>query len=113
MKSILEEIKKLLGIEREYTQFDTDIIMFINTAIMALNQIGVCDNFTISGYDDKWSDFLKPDKFEGAKTYIYLKVRLIFDPPSTSFVIEAINKELSETEWRLSINASEKGGDNI
>lgn len=103
--SILTSIKKLLGIGEDYEHFDTDIIIHINTVIMVLNQMGVgAVNFHITGKSETWSDFLGTDNtiLEMAKTYIYLKVRLIFDPPSTGGgVLDAINNTIEELEWRL------------
>ncbi len=109
MESILTSIKKLLGITEEYEQFDDDIIMHINTVFLNLSQIGVGpgEGFSIEGADALWSDYL-PDThklFEAVKTYIYLKVRLLFDPPINSAVIESINRNIAEIEWRLNLAA--------
>lgn len=106
--SILETIKKLLGIDPSYTQFDTDVIMGINSAFMSLNQLGVGPDtcFSISGSTETWCDFFgERIDLEGVKMYIYLKVRLSFDPPQNSFLVESINKEISELEWRLNVQA--------
>lgn len=106
MNSILISIKKMLGIDETYLAFDTDIIININTALMALQQIGVGpdDGLMILGTDEEWGDLLTNDKkVEAAKTYIYLKVKLVFDPPTSSFVVESINKQLDELAWRLMI----------
>ena len=102
--SILDTIKKLLGPTQEYTYFDQDIIIHINTAIMTLTDIGVGpkEGFSITSSAEVWSDFIKDIKqFEAVKTYIYLKVKLIFDPPLSSSVIELFEKQISEIEWRL------------
>lgn len=113
--SILLTIKKMLGIGEEYTNFDTDIIVHINTAIMVLRQLGVGPQdkaFTISSKDDKWSDFINDkDDLEGTKTYIYLKVRMVFDPPQHGPTQEAFKESIKEYEWRLSHQAemNEKG----
>lgn len=106
IQSILTSIKKLLGIEDEYVQFDPDIIMHINSVFMVLNDIGVGPKtgFSIQDKLPTWSDFLGTDpKLEAIKSYIYLKVRLLFDPPSNSFLIEAMERQIKEFEWRLSI----------
>ena len=103
-ESILDSIKKLLGITSEYTSFDMDIIIHINTAFMALRQMGIGpkEGFSIEGNVEIWTDFSPNIKMlEAVKTYIYLKVKLIFDPPLNSSVIEVYNKTLSELEWRL------------
>ena len=102
MDSILVSIKKLLGIEESYTHFDEDIRMHINTAFVTLTQIGVgpVEGFSIADKDDKWSDFSEKAP-ESIKTLMYLKVRLLFDPPTTSFQIEAIKDSIEELEWRI------------
>lgn len=110
--SILTSVKKLLGITEECTDFDTDIIIHINSALMILTQLGVgpIEGFSIQDKTVLWNDFLKEDiqKLEAVKTYVYLKVRLIFDPPSNSSVIEAMNRTISELEWRLNVAAESK-----
>ena len=106
MESILTSIKKLLGIEAEDTHFDPDSIMQINMALMSLTQLGVGPSvgFVITGKDEIWSDLLGDRKdIENAKSYVYLKVRLIFDPPSSGVLIEAIERQIRELEWRLNV----------
>lgn len=108
MESILTTIKKLLGIAEEYEHFDSDIIVHINTALMVLTQLGVgpSEGFSIEDNTSVWSDFLGTDtRFEAVKTYIHLKVKLLFDPPTNSAVIESITKSISELEWRLNVAA--------
>ena len=108
MESILTTIKKLLGIAEEYEHFDPDIIVHINTAFMVLTQLGIgpAEGFTIYDESALWSDFLEDDpRFEAVKTYIHLKVKLLFDPPVNSAVIESITKSISELEWRLNVAA--------
>lgn len=103
-ESILDSIKKLLGLTSEYTSFDMDIIIHINTVFMALRQMGIGpkEGFSIEGNGEIWTDFSSEiEMLEAVKTYIYLKVKLIFDPPLNSSVIEVYNKTLSELEWRL------------
>ena len=104
MNSILNSIKKRLGIMPEYEHFDDDIIMDINTVFTTLNQLGVgpSEGFRIENQDAEWTDFVNDmSKLEFVKTYVYLKVKLLFDPPQSSFVIEAIKSQLSELEWRI------------
>lgn len=94
----------MLGIDSTYTAFDTDILVHINTALMALNQIGVGDGspFYITGSTQTWSDFLtNVTELEMVQTYIYLRVKILFDPPSSSAVLEAYNNQIKEFEWRL------------
>lgn len=105
MESILTSIKKLLGIGEDYEEFDQDIIVHINTVLVALTQMGIGpeEGFTINDRTALWSDFI-PDnmvKVENVKTYVYLKVKMIFDPPASSAVADAINRNASELEWRL------------
>lgn len=103
--SILLTIKKTLGVEEEFDGFDVDLIIHINSALMLLNQLGVgVPNFKITGITEVWTDFLGTDlDIESVKTYIYLKTRLIFDPPANSFLVSAIQKEITEWEWRLKV----------
>lgn len=106
MDSILTSIKKLLGISEEYTHFDADLIMHINSVFLILTQIGVgpSEGFSISDETAKWTDFIQDSIRLGAvKSFMYLKVKLLFDPPSSSSVIESTNKLISELEWRLTI----------
>lgn len=107
-ESILNTIKKLLGLDVEYTPFDTDIIVLINSAMMTLTQLGIgpADGFSITDDTTNWSDFLVNDvKLEAVKNYIYLKVRVTFDPPASGSVLEAYKKQIEELEWRLNVQA--------
>ena len=111
--SILNDIKKLLGLDDEYDVFDTDIIIHINSVFMVLNQLGVGpeDCFSITGENEKWSDFIDDSmNFQAVKSYIYIRVKKLFDPPTSSFVLEALNNMEKEYEWRLNIQA--EGGSN-
>lgn len=102
--SILTSIKKLLGISEEDTNFDTDIIICINSVFSILYQMGVGSEepFSISDKDTMWSDFLDDkETLEMVKSYVHMKVKLMFDPPSSSAVIAAINEMIKELEWRL------------
>lgn len=102
--SILTSTKKVLGIEENYTAFDPDIIMHINSALTVLHDLGVGpeDALAITDHAASWGDLDAPDNQLGTiKTYLYLKVRLGFDPPATSFHIEALNKQIEEHEYRL------------
>lgn len=104
-ESILTSIKKMLGISSEDESFDTDIIIHINSVFMILRQMGVgplLGDFTITNDTAIWSDYLE-DKtdLESVKTYIYLKVKMVFDPPVNSSIIEAYNNLIHEYEWRL------------
>lgn len=106
MDSILTSVKKMLGLTEEYEHFDADIIMHINTVFMILHQLGVGPDrpFTISGKESKWAEFIgDADNIEAVKTYMYMKVKILFDPPQTSSVAEASNNIISELEWRLNV----------
>lgn len=111
MESILTSIKKMLGIAEEYTQFDADIIMHINSVFTTLTQLGVgpSEGFYIEDKTEIWEDFI-PDynKLQAIKTYIYLKVRLVFDPASLgSATLAAYERQAQELEWRLNVIAEE------
>ena len=105
MESILTSIKKLLGIAEEYEHFDNDIIMHINSVFMILTQLGVgpSKGFMITDSSPSWDDFLPEggEKLQAVKTDMYMKVRLIFDPPTSSAVMESMNRMINELEWRL------------
>lgn len=102
--SILISTKKILGIEETYTAFDLDILTHINSVFFTLNQLGIgpVDGFMINDAEAVWADFLGTDnRLNSVKTYLFLRVRMIFDPPATSFHISAINEQIHEFEWRL------------
>lgn len=108
MDSILTSIKKLLGIAEEYDHFDPDIIMHINSVFSVLTQLGVgpASGFSISDKTAVWSDFVESDsRLEMLKSYMYLKVKLLFDPPLGTASIEAINRQINELEWRINVAA--------
>ena len=104
--SILTSIKKLLGIEEVYTHFDTDLIMHINSVFMILTQLGVgpAEGFSITDSDAVWGDFItNENSVEAVKSYIYLKVKLMFDPPLSGTVSDSMSRTISELEWRLNV----------
>lgn len=116
--SILTSIKKMLGIPEEHEQFDMDIIIHINSIFMTLAQIGVgpSSGFSINDKRATWSDFLNngtnvvnwtgsSNNLGAVKSYMYIKVKLLFDPPQNSFTIESMNKQATEFEWRLNCDA--------
>lgn len=108
MESILTSIKKLLGIKEEYKYFDADIIIHINSVFMILKQLGVGppDGFSISDETSVWSDFIdNSSDIESVKSYVYLKVKLLFDPPLSPAAMEATKQLISELEWRLTLAA--------
>ena len=111
MDSILTSVKKIIGISEEDESFDTDLIMHINSVLMILNQLGVGpeDGFSITDKSAVWTDVIGDNKFiEAVKTFVGLKVRLIFDPPTSSAVLDSINKTISELEWRINVMVENK-----
>ena len=106
-QSILDSVKKVIGMDPSYTAFDIDIIMHINTQFSKLYNLGVGPKnaaFEIEDKNAKWSDFLQgKTNINMVKTYVYMAVRLIFDPPPTSFGIEAVKTEIQEMGWRLNV----------
>ena len=120
MDSILTSVKKIIGISEEDESFDTDLIMHINSVLMILNQLGVGpeDGFSITDKSAVWTDVIGDNKLiEAVKTFVGLKVRLIFDPPTSSAVLDSINKTISELEWRINVMVENKanatGGEEI
>jgi len=111
MDSILTSVKKMLGIEEEYTHFDSDVTMHINSVMLSLNQLGVgpSTGFMITDSTETWSDLLL-DRLDlmAAKTFIFLKVKLVFDPPSSGFVVDAMERQIKEMEWRLNVQAEKQ-----
>lgn len=105
-ESILTSIKKLLGITEDYEHFDTDIIMHINTVFMILMQLGVgpTNGFSISDDSAVWSDFLTSNQqLEAVKTYMYLRVKMMFDPPQSGTVTQSTENLIKELEFRLNV----------
>ena len=111
MESILTSIKKLLGIPEEVDNFDADIIMHINSVFAILTQLGVgpSEGFMITDKIKTWDDFITDKKnIESVKSYVYMKVRLMFDPPISSAVMDCMNRMISELEWRLNVASDTK-----
>jgi hypothetical protein len=105
-ESIFKTIQGMLGPDSNYTVFDPEIAIHINSAIATLTQLGVgpSDGFRITGPDETWSDFIGNAKdLDSVKTYIYAKVKMVFDPPSSSFVMTSLEKLCNELEWRLNV----------
>lgn len=108
MDSILNSVKKMLGIETEDTNFDTELIFHINTVLGLCFQLGVGpkeEPFLITGPSEVWSDFIPEDQIVSVQTYVFIKVKLIFDPPSTSFVLSSYQELAKEFEWRCNVDA--------
>lgn len=104
--SILDTIKSMLGIEEGFTGFDTDILIDINAAFLTLNQlqVGPTDGFQVASSEQIWSDFTD-DKVmvDSLRPYIYLKTRLLFDPPTNSYLLTSMENQCKEFEWRMNI----------
>lgn len=106
--SILATIKKMLGLDDEYTPFDMDIIVHINAAFMTLCQMGVGpkESFEVRNYEQTWDEFLINHVMLGAvKTWVYLQVKMAFDPPTNSFVMDAMKTQSDQILWRLNVQA--------
>ena len=104
--SILISTKKILGIEADYTAFDLDIITHINSVFTTLTQLGVgpVTGFSIEDDTETWDLFMAPwENLNAVKTYMYLRVRLLFDPPTTSYHLTSLEKQVAELEWRLNV----------
>lgn len=106
-ESILLSVKALLGPDADYDVFDQDIVIFINSAIATLTQLGIgpSEGFEITGEDETWEDFLGEDmrRINSVKIYVFMKVRLAFDPPASSYVLSAYEDSCKEFEWRLNV----------
>lgn len=105
-ESILKSIRKMLGPSETYTHFDNDIIMHINSAFNTLHQLGVGPEkgFYIEDESTTWDEYLKkPGLLQSVKYFVYLKVKLGFDPPANSFLVDAIQKDIKEYEWRINV----------
>lgn len=105
--SILLTVKKMLGIAEEYHAFDLDIIVNINSVFLNLNQLGVgpIHPYQITGPDETWEDFQGDVLIPGVQSYVYLKTRLLFDPPTNSFLVDNIQKQIAELEWRMNVQS--------
>ena len=109
MESILTSSKRFAGLGEDYEHFDPEIIMYINSSLLNLKQIGIgpSEGFVISDESDMWEDFI-PDNGvirEAAKEFVGTKVRLKFDPPLNASVLESLRNNIKEAEWRLCTEA--------
>jgi hypothetical protein len=106
MSSILNDTKRVLGLDSTYTAFDTDILMHINTVFADLQQIGIgpLDGYAITGATELWSAYLgTTNALNSVKTYMYLRVKTLFDPPTTSYLINEMEEQIRKFEWRLNV----------
>lgn len=108
-ESILQSVKQILGIDKDCTDFDSILLLHINSVLMTSDQLGIEPKKTVESTEDAWTDVFGSDvntqALSAVKSYMGLKVRLLFDPPTSSVVTEAINRQISELEWRLSVAA--------
>lgn len=108
-ESILTGTKKVLGLADDYTVFDEDVMLQINAAFSILHELGVgpAEGYHIESKDNTWDEFIllpgTEQSLHSIKNYVYLKVRLTFDPPTTSFQLDSMNKLASQLEWRINV----------
>lgn len=105
-ESILNSVKKTLGIDAAYDAFDPELVIHTNSALSTLTQLGIgpVGGLTISDHTTTWDEFMVDDaRLNSVKTYVYLKVRLVFDPPGTSYLIKAMEDQIRELEWRINV----------
>jgi hypothetical protein len=106
LTSILTDVKKTLGLAADYTAFDLDVTLHINTALSTLTQLGIGpdEGFMITDASDDWEDFIGDDaRLNSVKTYVYLRVRLLFDPPASYHFLTSYKEQIAELEWRLNV----------
>lgn len=111
-ESILISTKKTLGVSKDDTNFDLDIITHINTAFSTLTQLGIgpLKGFMIEDEDSEWINFIGEDyELNSVKSYVFLRVKFLFDPPNTSFALDAMSRQILEFEWRLNTHSEETG----
>jgi hypothetical protein len=110
-QSILKSTKKILGIGPDDDSFDLDVLTHVNSVFSTLQQLGIGPEAGFAIEDDtvNWGDYLIDDplKLNQVRTYVYLRVRLLFDPPTTSYLLTAVQKQLEECEWRLNVHREE------
>ena len=102
MATVLDDIKKLIGIVPEYDKFDDQLLICINAAFATLHQLGVGpeEGFLVDN-TTKWEDYYSTSRLNFIKSYVSMKVRVMFDPPTSSFALDALNKQIAEYEWRI------------
>ena len=101
--SILNDVKESIGIVPEYDVFDNQLIICINSVFSTLHQLGVgpVEGFSIDGPDTKWDEYVDSSRFNFIRSYMIMKVHVMFDPPTSSIAMEALNKQIAEYEWRI------------
>lgn len=106
-ESILMTVRKACQVPEWDSGFDTELIIHTNTILMRLNQLGVGpkNGFYITGTEETWASFVGSDEFKMVQSYVTLRVKLLFDPPSSSFVLESMKNQIAEFEWLLNVQA--------
>jgi hypothetical protein len=101
--SILEDVKRAIGIVPEYDVFDSQLIICINSVFSTLHQLGLGpeEGFSIEGSKEEWDEFVDSARFNFVRSYMIMKVHVMFDPPTSSIALEALNKQIEEYEWRM------------
>lgn len=105
ISSILISVRKAVGPSEDYTYFDPELIMHINSVFADLQQLGMgpSEGFEITDDKDEWDDFYTDPRLNVVRSYMYIRVRLLFDPPSNSFVVDSLQKQADKIEWRLTV----------
>lgn len=105
--SILNDIKHILGLLPEQNDFDGDLVLLINAQFSTLTQLGVgpVEGYQITGSQNTWDEFVSDPRLNSVKTYIFLKVKLVFDPPATGFMVSAVERQILELEYRMNVVA--------
>lgn len=101
--SILNDVKEAIGIVQDYTVFDSQLIICINSVFSTLHQLGIGpeEGFSIDGPETKWEDYVESKRFDFIRSYMIMKVHVMFDPPTSSVAMDALNKQIAEYEWRI------------
>lgn len=110
MDSILNSVKSYLGIQVEDTSFDTDILMALNSVLAVLPQFGIGPSspFVVADETNTWQDLLGEDPIGGVRAYVNMRVRMLFDPPTNTYIMQALKDQIAEFEWRIIADADKK-----
>lgn len=110
MESILNSVKSYLGIAEDDHAFDSDVLMAINAIMVVLKQLGVGQSvpFVVTGTSETWGDLLGDDPIGGVREYVNMRVRMLFDPPTNTYVVQALKEQSDEFEWRIIAEVDKK-----
>lgn len=108
--SIMDDVKHMLGLLPAETAFDSDVMIHVNTIFTTLHQLGVGsdEGFMIEDNSTQWDEFITDDRLNGIKSYMFLRAKLLFDPPQVGFVIASMDRQIAELEWRIRLEAEEQ-----